>query len=901
VKRPLRVIAALCVLGFSLAVQLVALATPAWAKTVRVFAVGSKVEIRYADTYENFRDKMFALFDRRHPRREELVQVDVDDVASHLEPSEPGAPELALVNFPEDVGLVAGLIGSRGAGSRRITVRNGGSQFAFGLLLLQYDPQIQYYLGQFPGLLPVRYLLLAETDTFYRAFYETFRDLARTYRVYLTAAVNVAPARRVEAAEQPTLVTLLRDPDEAQARDYAYVAQSPDVFNTTFIFDPDGNVLVPTPDGQVLRSPTETGGLLRGSLSKAYLTEAEEDTLPLSFGRVRDLDVVDTPVGRLASVTSKDAWMIDVNDRYDAKGANLIVQPEAFSEWAYVAAPWQPDGYKAGGFAQVQRNPNFRYNVAASMTGNLFDVTFDGQSSLVGKRQKTVAPPLTSQSAWIGQNPDSGFLSIAPWTVDDLGIGDPSVSLAQRRSLLATVGAQTLPGATPACPAPTAFGACENGYRESVIYADVELPDGPDVSLEPDQSPRVPTAFGVSVPVAADDVSAQTYARVAASGANVYVTWQEAVAGMESVFLAVSHDRGEHFVRRWVSDNPPGTLAELRPALGVSRDGQDVFVVWQEFCAGHDDDCGRIKLARFDANGDNLSPDIRVDRDADGVGKWNPALAVGPGNTPLVAWVDERDLGPREIPLEHIYFARGRGRGTRFGPNVRVDAGMPVRAARSLDNKWAPTVAVRGRRIYVAWTDFRNYNWDIFVAHSHNGAGFSANARVDDFRDLERLHDHPSVAVGAKGVVHTVWADRRDTAGDTNIMYARSTDGGRMFSANRQVDSSAVGFDADHDTASNQWNPRVAVSGADVFAVWQDNRLGNNDIFFVRSRDGGLTFETDERVDDSGDGPSNQYRPDLAVDDANPEGRSVYAVWEDDRRGRPAIYLARRLLEPSAR
>jgi hypothetical protein len=83
-------------------------------------------------------------------------------------------------------------------------------------------------------------------------------------------------------------------------------------------------------------------------------------------------------------------------------------------------------------------------------------------------------------------------------------------------------------------------------------------------------------------------------------------------------------------------------------------------------------------------------------------------------------------------------------------------------------------------------------------------------------------------------------------------------------------------------------------NGRDVLVVWQDNRLGNNDIFFVRSRDGGSTFDSDERVDDTGGGVSNQYRPDLAVDETDPTGRTVYVVWEDDRQGTSDIFLASR-------
>ena len=69
----------------------------------------------------------------------------------------------------------------------------------------------------------MRLLFLALTDTLYRSFYETFRDLAREHGVYIAAAMNAAPARRVEASEDPDLVALLGDPDEP-GRDYVYEA-----------------------------------------------------------------------------------------------------------------------------------------------------------------------------------------------------------------------------------------------------------------------------------------------------------------------------------------------------------------------------------------------------------------------------------------------------------------------------------------------------------------------------------------------------------------------------------------------------------------------------------------------------------------------------------------------------
>src|SRR3989442_12328896 len=228
------------------------------------------------------------------------------------------------------------------------------------------------------------------------------------------ASSTAAPARRVEQATEPDLVALLRDPDEP-SRTYAYEAASPFPYNTTLVFAPDGEVLVPDGNGGTLESPSQTGGVILGSTSKAYLTPIEEPPpgtsvgLALAFGSVRDMEVLDTPVGRLAIVISKDAWMVDVNDRFAAKGANVILQPEAFSEWAYEADPWQPDVFKEGGFANLQKTPGFLVNLDASMTGNLFEITFDGQSAILERQQKVTPGALGAGNAWLAQNPDTGI------------------------------------------------------------------------------------------------------------------------------------------------------------------------------------------------------------------------------------------------------------------------------------------------------------------------------------------------------------------------------------------------------------------------------------------------------------------------------------------------------------
>jgi len=861
---------------------------------VRMFAVGNKHRIADAVTYADFHNKMAALMDRGFPGRGAYVQEGVDDVASHIRPADRRAPRKALVVFPEDAGLITALIGTRGAAARQQTSALG----AIPSLFEPYAPQVAHYSAKYPGQPALRTLFTALTDTFYRSFYETYRALAIEHGVYIAAAINAAPARRVTQAEDPALVALLRDPDEPQ-RTYAYEAASPYPANTTYVFAPDGEVLVPDGQGRTLDSPSQTDGVIRGSTVKAYLTPVEQPPpgeffgLALGFGAVRDLEVLDTPVGRLATVISKDAWMVDVNDRFEAKGANVILQPEAFSGWAFQTTPWEPDIFKEGGFANLQKYPAWQVNVTASLTGNFFDTPFDGQSAIIGRKRKVAPGPLGPQNAWVGQNPETAFLEMGPWIAPDPGIADPALTLAQRRQQLAADGVKLLSG--PPCATSLTVGPCLNGYRETVIHEDVTL----GRPARPDRRRAAPPVFGRSVAVHHDDHDdddddhhwrrgdATKHApKVAAQGEHVYVTWHEARHGLDNVYLAVSRDRGKHFrdpVR--VSDNRRGAVAEMFPTV-AARPGE-VVVAWQELADGRSDDRGRVMLARLDTRGRKRGADVRVD-DTDEGGKWLPQLALD-GAVPVVTWIDERDRGLQDLPLERVYAARGTA-GGGFGPNVRVDAGAPVPLAAHLDNKWSPTITVSQGKVFVAWSDFRDYNWDVYFARSDDGGlTFGPNVRIDDFQGFERLNERVSLAIDPGGRVHAAWTDLRAREPDTNIYYSRSDNGGATFSANRQLDDSKAGFDPDRDTPSNQWHPALVAAGGGLFAAWQDNRLGNNDIFFSSSGDGGATFAASERVDDTGPGHSEQSRPSMAWSD----GR-CYVVWEDDRRGSGEVFLGRR-------
>jgi hypothetical protein len=121
--------------------------------------------------------------------------------------------------------------------------------------------------------------------------------------------------------------------------------------------------------------------------------------------------------------------------------------------------------------------------------------------------------------------------------------------------------------------------------------------------------------------------------------------------------------------------------------------------------------------------------------------------------------------------------------------------------------------------------------------------------------------------------LHLVWYDNRDT--NEEIYYKRSTDEGTTWEADTRLSN---------NIASSQF-PSVAVSGSQVYVVWQDFRDSKWMIYYKRSTDGGATWGTDTQFSNN---PYTAREPSVAV-----SGSLAYVVWEDDRESSKEIFFKR--------
>lgn len=85
-------------------------------------------------------------------------------------------------------------------------------------------------------------------------------------------------------------------------------------------------------------------------------------------------------------------------------------------------------------------------------------------------------------------------------------------------------------------------------------------------------------------------------------------------------------------------------------------------------------------------------------------------------------------------------------------------------------------------------------------------------------------------------------------------------------------------------TSGSSWVPAIAAdSGGNIHVVWHDFTPGNDEIYYIRSTNGGITWGTVKRITlNSGDSNS----PDITVD----SGDILHVVWSDETPGNREIF-----------
>ena len=389
--------------------------------------------------------------------------------------------------------------------------------------------------------------------------------------------------------------------------------------------------------------------------------------------------------------------------------------------------------------------------------------------------------------------------------------------------------------------------------------------------------------------------------QISAVGANVYVVWLDDFSGNQDMFFTKSTDGGNSFgkIINLSSNNNENTNnntthSSFNPQLAVS--GNNVYVVWQEDDAitGNQDiffkkstDNGNSfgpvnNLSRTD--GDSLAPQIAL---SSGIESGGEGGEGGNNSTNIyLVWTDCLPKIVSDEPLCDILFTKSTDNGNSFGKiiNLSSNTGASFDPQISISTDEREGVSNSSNTVYVAWQDdsfTSSGNYDIFFTRSTDGGNsFESTENLSKTNGTSRFQ---KMATSSQSTVYLAWADVNNTnnlpSQGFDIFFTKSTDGGNSFG--KIINLSSKNNENTNNTTHSSFNPQLAVSGNNVYVVWQEDDAitGNQDIFFKKSTDNGNSFgPVNNLIGNSNNGRSTD--PTVTVSAGNTTS-IVYVVWQE--------------------
>ncbi|MBE2218651.1 MAG: exo-alpha-sialidase [Ignavibacteria bacterium] len=289
--------------------------------------------------------------------------------------------------------------------------------------------------------------------------------------------------------------------------------------------------------------------------------------------------------------------------------------------------------------------------------------------------------------------------------------------------------------------------------------------------------------------------STANYPAITSSGQFVHIVWRDDRNDTTNIYYVYSSNSGSSWsTNTLLSPNKTGI------GMSISCENEHVIVCWTDTRFGN----GQVYLKTSSNNGQSWNDEFRI---------MNPSMTAQypsvcqSGSNVHIAW-------NIQYPSYQVRYIKSTDYGLTWGDQeILVTAGIP----------WIPSISVSGNDVHLAYmiqTAATQYN-NFYKRSTDNGVTWSSGTAI-------------TTSNGAMGpyiqsygsVIHYVWRDHR--AIDNGIYYRISTDNGINWA--NELKLSGSGEQAE--------NPCISVSNSALHVVWNDPRVGNNEIYYRRNLTG---------------------------------------------------------------
>lgn len=210
------------------------------------------------------------------------------------------------------------------------------------------------------------------------------------------------------------------------------------------------------------------------------------------------------------------------------------------------------------------------------------------------------------------------------------------------------------------------------------------------------------------------------------------------------------------------------------PALGVSNDGQNAHIVWQENFTTSESE---IYYLRGQREGQEMIWETALSLSESITRSMRPAIWVGP-EIIHVAWGEYGNVVNNK-KQQHVRYTQSRDGGTTWSSPLRINS-VPVHANDVAPTDVAPALAVTpSGAICVAWHGIlegaNKENEEIYlICSTDEGATWSTPNNVSSTPDIISIR--PVMDVGNDGILHMAWQEMKGTnpIDEYQIYYAHS-------------------------------------------------------------------------------------------------------------------------------
>lgn len=381
-----------------------------------------------------------------------------------------------------------------------------------------------------------------------------------------------------------------------------------------------------------------------------------------------------------------------------------------------------------------------------------------------------------------------------------------------------------------------------------------------------------------------DNVRDSTYPQTKSSGNNVYVVWQDNMFGLNrqnyDILLKTSTDGGQTF----------GDILNLSNNTGFSEhpqlvvNGSNVYIVWADNTSLNRD----IYLISSKDGGQTFGDVINLSNNT--ADSHNQEISIS-GSNVYVTWLDSEKYKQGDSRISIISSTDG---GQTFGDVVNL--------SNNAGKSSFPKISSFGDNVYLAWNIDRidqsiiskgnTTDGIFFIKSTDNGNSFAkeisltadqkpGEVQIDaEDNNIFIIWGSPDPSTVTNNQINNLNSNESDSIDDggDGIYFVKSTDNGDSFTKPSFV----------KDKFQNPLNVEIIEYLGELIIAIQATPLGNaiegnQDIYLMKSQDGGNSFTKAINVSDN---PGISECPSMTVTPDN----GLFLVWQDKTTGNNEVF-----------